>query len=413
MLTVQGSGGSYTLTYVPQPLNVTAVPYAGTGSLLKGNYFYEVTANTPAGEDGRLAGGRGQRHRSSAVDLTWYPVPRATTSTAARTPVSKTRRSPPALPRRTTPNGRAAGSAATPGRLPASGRPLRRSPRMRARPPSRAVLDALSLIGGAGNTDVQQAGGVYRIHFQGTGWAARPSGCSRPDPAGLTSGANEKDILNVRESAATAADAALLTSTSLTGLDMPVPNTTQELVGRCHGRHVHADLRVTRSIPTDLKPSQATGGSLPRGHALLRRCLRSTAAGESIASNEASAVTAESGAVTLTWVRDPGGDRLHLVYREARPQGAEDTAIDTMAACPRASPQDLGSAGAAGSPPHTTSNVVQGLSPTRPWRSTGTRGAAAVQSALDEPRAPRCRPCRRGRGGPERRHVCRSASRAR
>src|SRR2546430_6335111 len=43
-LTVDATGGTFSLTYAPQPLQLTADAGAAPGLLAAGNYFYQVTA---------------------------------------------------------------------------------------------------------------------------------------------------------------------------------------------------------------------------------------------------------------------------------------------------------------------------------------------------------------------------------
>jgi hypothetical protein len=153
-----------------------------------------------------------------------------------------------------------------------------------------SVQAALGAIGGGiANFDVQRAGGTYRIHFQnGLGGQVVPLLVT--DPTGLTNGAGEKDVLNISDTGATADDAALLTSTSLTGLDMPVSNATQQLVvDATSGSYT---LTYSYAVePTNLKAVQSSSGTLHAGtHFYV--VTEKTAAGESLHSNEASAVTA-------------------------------------------------------------------------------------------------------------------------
>ena len=369
MLTVQATGGSYTLTYVPQPLNVTAAPAAAGGSLAAGSYFYEVTAITPAGETIASPEASTSVTGSSAVNLSWYAVPGATsykiyrgTSSGGENTVIATGVTSTSY----TDTG-AAGSVATP---PSAGVRQTVTLAWNASPSAVAsALEGLSLIG-AGNVDVQQSGGLYRIHFE-NGMGGAPIALLATDPTNLTSGAGEEDVLNVSDTGATADDAALLTSTSLTGLDMPGPNTTQELVVDATAGTYTLTYQYAVN-PTNLTASQATGGTLHAGtHYYVVTGISS--AGESLASNEASAVTAESGAVSLTWIAMPGATD-YKIYRGSA-QGQENTVVDTGSAGTTFT--DLGG-GTAGTPP-ATSNVVA-IQTTAPlvWNAS----AAAVQSAL-------------------------------
>ena len=126
------------------------------------------------------------------------------------------------------------------------------------------VQAALGAIGGGiANFDVQKAGGTYRIHFKGA-LAGQAVPLLATDPNALTNGAGESDVLNIVDTGATADDAALLTSTSLTGLDMPGSNTTQQLViDATSGTYT---LGYQYSVtPSNLSAAQASGGTLHAG----------------------------------------------------------------------------------------------------------------------------------------------------
>ena len=67
-----------------------------------------------------------------------------------------------------------------------------------------------TILGGSGNVDVQKAGNVYRIAFQGS-FKGTAIPLLLTDPANLKSGAGELDTLNIDDSGSTAAqDAAVL-----------------------------------------------------------------------------------------------------------------------------------------------------------------------------------------------------------
>src|SRR5207245_11172970 len=93
-----------------------------------------------------------------------------------------------------------------------------------------AVKSALETLVGVGNVDVQKAGGIYRIHFQ-SGMGGTPIPLLLTDPTLLTNGLGASDTLNIVDSGVATDDAAVLTSSSLTGLDMGSPNSIQPLVG--------------------------------------------------------------------------------------------------------------------------------------------------------------------------------------
>ena len=82
-LTVDGTGGTFTLTYAPTPLNLTAsqAPGQHSGSLAKGTYYYVVTAIVDGHETLASPETFATVSANGAVDLTWYAVPRATAAT--------------------------------------------------------------------------------------------------------------------------------------------------------------------------------------------------------------------------------------------------------------------------------------------------------------------------------------------
>ena len=237
-----------------------------------------------------------------------------------------------------------------------------------------AVTSALEAIGGIGNFDVQRAGGTYRIHFQnGLGGQVVPLLVT--DPTGLTNGAGEKDVLNISDTGATADDAALLTSTSLTGLDMPVSNATQQLVvDATSGSYT---LTYSYAVePTNLKAVQSSSGTLHAGtHFYV--VTGKTTAGESLPSNEASAVTAEDGSVVLTWDPMPGATD-YVVYRGSA-EGGENVAIDTHSTSTTYTDTGTAAGTAVPHPPTVGAVFAQQMTTSLAWNAS----AATVQSALE------------------------------
>ena len=124
------------------------------------------------------------------------------------------------------------------------------------------LATALGLVS-ISDLDVQVHGNVYRIHFTGSlGGKLLPLLVT--DPSGLTNGAGETDTLVVNDQGATSNASAILTSTSLTGLDMPNPNSTQQLVvDATDGTYT---LTNTYAVaPTKLAGTQAGSGTLHAG----------------------------------------------------------------------------------------------------------------------------------------------------
>ena len=163
---------------------------------------------------------------------------------------------------------------------------------------------------------MSKAGGTYRIHFKGAlgGTAIALLGT---DPTLLRNGAGVVDQLNIVDTAATADDAALLTSTSLTGLSLPVSNEIQQLVvDATSGQYTLT--YAFPVMPSNLNATQATGGTLTAGTHFYK-VTALTASGESLASNVASAVTADGGAVDLTWtgIAQATGYRIYAATSEA------------------------------------------------------------------------------------------------
>ena len=73
-------------------------------------------------------------------------------------------------------------------------------------------------------------------------------------------------------------------------------------------------------MPSNLNAEQSTGGTLTAGTHFYK-VTALTASGESLASNLASAVTADGGAVDLTWIGHRGRDRLPDLPRHERGDG--------------------------------------------------------------------------------------------
>src|SRR5258708_38827700 len=120
--------------------------------------------------------------------------------------------------------------------------------------------------------------------------------------------------LNVDDSGQTADGAAVLTSTSLTGLDMTTPNTIQQVVvDATSGQYT---LTYTFPVfPTGLSAVAGTGGTLTAGFHHYE-VTAMTAAGETLSPNEAVAGTAGSGSVALSRTGGPGAG-AYRVHRAA------------------------------------------------------------------------------------------------
>ena len=86
ILTVDATGGSYTITYAPRPLNVIASQNRTTSltGLAAGSYYYVVTAMTALGETLASPEAYATVGAGGRVDLSWYPVPGATSYTIYR-----------------------------------------------------------------------------------------------------------------------------------------------------------------------------------------------------------------------------------------------------------------------------------------------------------------------------------------
>src|SRR4029077_10192573 len=183
--------------------------------------------------------------------------------------------------------------------------------------------------------DIQLHGNVYRIHFQGTlGGKPIPVLVTDPltQPSPLTNGAGETDKLVLNDQGATADAAAILTSTSLTGLDMTNSNSTQQLVvDATSGNYT---LTYTYGVaPTNLTGTQASdpGGTLHAG-TWFYKITGINGANESLPSNEVSVVTANDGSVSLSWnaITDVTVGS-YKIYRGTK-EGAENTLVATVTA---------------------------------------------------------------------------------
>ncbi|MFN2611440.1 MAG: hypothetical protein ABR507_11310 [Actinomycetota bacterium] len=300
ILKVEATSGQYKLTYSPKPLNLSAHQSRLTnGTLAAGNYYYMVTAimgllgeSLPSPEAYATVTSNGK------TDLAWYPVPGATGYKVYRG---------------TMPSGENAllaslgasilsltdnGGAGTPASPPTLG--VVQSVTVASSATASQVqsaLESLSLIG-SGNVEVKKAGGTYRIHFMGTrgGTAIALLGT---DPADLRNGSGVVDRLNIVDTAASADGTAVLTSTSLTGLSLPFANETQQLaLDATTGQYTLTYKFAVK--PSNLNATQSSGGGLTAG-AHYYRITAITPQGETLASNLASAITANNGAVDLTW----------------------------------------------------------------------------------------------------------------
>ncbi|MDX6471351.1 MAG: large repetitive protein, partial [Gaiellaceae bacterium] len=245
-----------------------------------------------------------------------------------------------------------------------------------------AALSALPLIHAVDSAllpavDVRKAGTVYRVHFQ-NGLGGQTIPLLIADPTLLLNGAGERDVLNISDTGSTAAGgAAILTSSSLTGLDMGSPNQIQQLVVDATG----GTFALTYSyaiFPTSLTATQQGAGTLTAGTHYYR--VTAMVGGlESLASNEVQAVTANNGAVSLSWTGIAGA----LSYRLYRgdTQGGE-SAYQTVATAGGGliSFLDQGASGSAATLP-TASDVVAQETTATPlaWNAA----ASDVQSALE------------------------------
>src|SRR5258708_34741127 len=106
-----------------------------------------------------------------------------------------------------------------------------------------------------------------------------------------------------------------------TGLGMTSPNTTEQVVG--DGTSGQYTLTYTFPVfPTGLSAVAGTGGTLTAGFHYYE-VTAMTAAGETLSTNEAFAVTAGSGSVALSWTGVPGASS-YRVYRGATSHGESE-----------------------------------------------------------------------------------------
>src|SRR5438132_2807271 len=313
-LTVDATGGTFTLTYAPQPLQLSAIAGAATGSLAAGTYYYRVSATTTLGETLASPEVFAMVGPSGSVDLAWYPVPFATGYRVYRGTMPGGENAYFASAETTVTDKGTTSMVVSPIGNGAATRSVTINSGATAAD-VKAALEGLALIG-AGNVDVQKAGGIYRIHFQ-SGLRGTSIPLLLTDPTLLTNGLGTSDTLNVIDTGATTDDAAVLTSTSLTGLDMPAPNSIQQLVVDATGGTFTLDYSHW-IFPTILSATPGLGGTLFAGTHYYK-VTAFTAAGESIASAETSAVTADTGKVTLTWTGIAGATG-YRVYRGDRPR---------------------------------------------------------------------------------------------
>ncbi|TMC80709.1 MAG: hypothetical protein E6J08_09445, partial [Chloroflexi bacterium] len=368
-VTVDATGGKYKLTYAPQPLGLTAAWGVDAGGLAAGTYYYVVTATTPLGETTASPETFVTVGGSARVQLAWSPVPFATGYTVYRgTSAGQENASYAAASPSFTDQG---DSPTGVGVTPPTTNNAARSATIQYNASASDVATALAgltLLGGltnlVTNLDVLQAGNVYRIHFQGD-LKATAIPILLTDPTLLTNGADLGDTLNVFDSGASTPDSALLTSSSLTGLDMPVSNTTQQLVLDATSGQFTLDY----SFP-NLIAIAALNGSLGAGTHYYR-VTAVTSAGETIGSAETSVVTLNNGSVNLSWTRVPGA-LTYNIYRGAA-AGAENarfsSSITTFT--------DLGMPGASATPPVTTVGKQSAGS------LSSTISAADLQAALE------------------------------
>ena len=317
-LTVDGTSGSFTVTYVPQPLNLTASQNPGSGTLAKDTYYYVVTAILPGGQTIASPEAFDQVSGNAAVDLAWYPVPLATGYKIYRGTDTGQENVLVGTTSNTFFTDTGSGSAGSPPTLTTT-TTIHAPVTVNYGDTAQAVQTDLETLVGSGNVKVQKAGNVYLLFFQGAfKWTAIP--LLLTDPANLKSGKGELDQLNIDDSGSTATqDAALLTSTSLTGLDMPIANQIQQLVLDATA----GTFTLTYSfplVPVNVKATTGTAvGALAAGtHYYV---VTAVVGGiETSASSEVAALTAPNGSVDLSWDAVASATEYH-VYRGATTGG--------------------------------------------------------------------------------------------
>jgi len=371
-LTVDATSGSFTISYAPQPLNLTASVGAGTGTLAAATYYYEITATTGAGETLPSPQAFATVRAGGSVVLGWYPVPFATSYNVYRGTAAglvfllASGWTGTAY----TDAGGATTSAAPPSVGVVQTQTVTYVPNTGAGA-IQAALDAMTLVG-SGNTHVTAAGNVFAIRFMGS-LAGTAIPLLLTDPTRLRNGAGALDVLNVSDRGATADDAALLTSSSLTGLDMSSSNTIQELSIDATSGQYNLEYRFP-VVVTGLAAHVALGGTLAAGYHFYVVTGVTGAGHESLASKEVVAVTADSGSVQLSWTAMPWATS-YRVYRGSSPGGESVLVASTTLT----SLTDTGS-GTFATPP-STSDVTDSV--TTPTPLDYNASAAAVQAALE------------------------------
>ena len=232
----------------------------------------------------------------------------------------------------------------------------------------------MSLIG-AGNVEVTKAGGTYRIHFKGAlGGTAIALARHRPDAA-QERRRRRRPAERSSTPPRTADASALLTSTSLTGLDLPAANEIQQLVvDATSGQYTLT--YAFPVMPSNLNAVQSTGGGLTAGTHFYK-VTAFTASGESLASNLASAVTADSGAVDLDLDRRRRRASATAIYRGSTEAMDAVLFVDTHGTA--LSFHDVGG-GAAGTLPTVERRA---RSPDDAATSSWNADASVVQAALE------------------------------
>ena len=217
-----------------------------------------------------------------------------------------------------------------------------------------------------------KGGSTYRVHFTGAagGTAIALLGT---DPTLLRNGAGAVDKLNIVDTARADDASALLTSTSLTGLSLPSANEIQQLVVDAT-TGTYTLTYAFPVMPSVLTATQATGGTLSAGTHFYK-VTALTAAGESLASNLASAVTADGGAVDLTWLGIAGATG-YRIYRGT--SESMDTVVFVDTGSTGLSFHDVGG-GAPGTIPTASTVLDHPTTAALAWNAS----AATVQAALE------------------------------
>src|SRR5260221_9510923 len=317
---------------------------------------------------------------NATIDLAWYPVPNATSYKVYRGTTSghENRLIASGLVGTSYTDTGAAGSAQTP---PTTGVLLTTT--VGATDSATVLEGKLNTLLGAGSVHVIKGGGVYQIRFLHTGsYGSTAIALLRTDPTSLTSGGNgESDVLNVYDTGWTlTGDAALLTSTSLTGLDMPSANEIQQLVFDA------TEGQYTLTFKYPVKPSNLTvtstglSGTLTAGtHFYVVTAL--TTIGETLVSNEVTAVTAGNGSVTLSWAGIPASGAYTIngyrVYRGPG-QGQENACVDTGSTGTTYTDTGTGACAGSGTPPVSSAVLASQTTVAIDWNAS----AQTVQTDL-------------------------------